>query len=157
MPHYAFRLLVNGEEFDLDTAPHRTLLEVLRDELGLTGTKEGCGTGDCGACTVLMDGRAVNSCLVLAPEATGREIATIEGLATNGRLHPIQQAFVDAAAAQCGYCTPGMILSIKALLDRNPSPTLDEVRLGIAGNLCRCTGYAKIYEAIEAAAAALRS
>jgi len=157
MPNYAFRLLVNGEEFDLDTAPHRTLLEVLRDELGLTGTKEGCGTGDCGACTVLMDGRAVNSCLVLAPEATGREIATIEGLATNGRLHPIQQAFVDAAAAQCGYCTPGMILSIKALLDRNPSPTLDEVRLGIAGNLCRCTGYAKIYEAIEAAAAALRS
>jgi len=157
MPNYAFRLLVNGEEFDLDTAPHRTLLEVLRDELGLTGTKEGCGTGDCGACTVLMDGRAVNSCLVLAPEAAGREIATIEGLATNGRLHPIQQAFVDAAAAQCGYCTPGMILSIKALLDRNPSPTLDEVRLGIAGNLCRCTGYAKIYEAIEAAAAALRS
>ena len=157
MPNYAFRLLVNGEEFDLDTAPHRTLLEVLRDELGLTGTKEGCGTGDCGACTVLMDGRAVNSCLVLAPEATGREIATIEGLATNGRLHPIQQAFVDAAAAQCGYCTPGMILSVKALLDRNPSPTLDEVRLGIAGNLCRCTGYAKIYEAIEAAAAALRS
>jgi len=157
MPNYAFRLLVNGEEFDLDTAPHRTLLEVLRDELGLTGTKEGCGTGDCGACTVLMDGRAVNSCLVLAPEATGREIATIEGLATNGRLHPIQQAFVDAAAAQCGYCTPGMILSIKALLDRNPSPTLDEVRLGIAGNLCRCTGYAKIYEALEAAAAALRS
>ena len=157
MPHYAFRLLVNGEEFDLDTAPHRTLLEVLRDELGLTGTKEGCGTGDCGACTVLMDGRAVNSCLVLAPEATGREISTIEGLATNGRLHPIQQAFVDLAAAQCGYCTPGMILSIKALLDRNPSPTLDEVRLGIAGNLCRCTGYAKIYEAIEAAAAALRS
>ena len=157
MPNYAFRLLVNGEEFDLDTAPHRTLLEVLRDELGLTGTKEGCGTGDCGACTVLMDGRAVNSCLVLAPEATGREIATIEGLATNGRLHPIQQAFVDAAAAQCGYCTPGMILSIKALLDRNPSPTLDEVRLGIAGNLCRCTRYAKIYEAIEAAAAALRS
>ena len=156
MPNYAFRLLVNGEEFDLDTAPHRTLLEVLRDELGLTGTKEGCGTGDCGACTVLMDGRAVNSCLVLAPEATGREIATIEGLATNGRLHPIQQAFVDAAAAQCGYCTPGMILSIKALLDRNPSPTLDEVRLGIAGNLCRCTGYAKIYEAVEAAAAALR-
>jgi len=157
MPHYAFRLLVNGEEFDLDTAPHRTLLEVLRDELGLTGTKEGCGTGDCGACTVLMDGRAVNSCLVLAPEATGREISTIEGLATNGRLHPIQQAFVDLAAAQCGYCTPGMILSIKALLDRNPSPTLDEVRLGIAGNLCRCTGYAKIYEAVEAAAAALRS
>jgi len=157
MPNYAFRLLVNGEEFDLDTAPHRTLLEVLRDELGLTGTKEGCGTGDCGACTVLMDGRAVNSCLVLAPEATGREIATIEGLATNGRLHPIQQAFVDAAAAQCGYCTPGMILSIKALLDRNPSPTLDEVRLGIAGNLCRCTGYAKIYQAVEAAAAVLRS
>jgi len=157
MPNYAFRLLVNGEEFDLDTAPHRTLLEVLRDELGLTGTKEGCGTGDCGACTVLMDGRAVNSCLVLAPEATGREISTIEGLATNGRLHPIQQAFVDLAAAQCGYCTPGMILSIKALLDRNPSPTLDEVRLGIAGNLCRCTGYAKIYEAVEAAAAALRS
>ncbi len=156
MPNFAFRLLVNGEEFDLYTAPHRTLLEVLRDELGLTGTKEGCGTGDCGACTVLMDGRAVNSCLVLAPEATGREIATIEGLATNGRLHPIQQAFVDAAAAQCGYCTPGMILSIKALLDRNPSPTLDEVRLGIAGNLCRCTGYAKVYEAIEAAAAALR-
>ena len=131
--------------------------KVLRDELGLTGTKEGCGTGDCGACTVLMDGRPGTSCLVLAPEATGREISTIEGLATNGRLHPIQQAFVDLAAAQCGYCTPGMILSIKALLDRNPSPTLDEVRLGIAGNLCRCTGYAKIYEAVEAAAAALRS
>ena len=156
MPNYSFSLHVNGEDFDLHTAPHRTLLEVLRDELGFTGTKEGCGTGDCGACTVMMDGRAVTSCLVLAPEAAGREITTIEGLGSNGRLHPIQQAFVDHAAAQCGYCTPGLILSIKALLDKNPSPTLEEVRLGIAGNLCRCTGYAKIYEAIEAAAGSLR-
>ena len=156
MPNYSFSLHVNGEDFDLYTAPHRTLLEVLRDELGLTGTKEGCGTGDCGACTVIMDGRAVISCLVLAPEAAGRQITTIESLASDGRLHPIQQAFIDHAAAQCGYCTPGIIMSIKALLDTNPSPTLEEVRVGIAGNLCRCTGYAKIYQAIDAAAAALR-
>jgi carbon-monoxide dehydrogenase small subunit len=147
---------VNDEDFEMNTAPHRTLLEVLRDELGFTGTKEGCGTGDCGACTVIVDGRAVTSCLILAPEAEGRQITTIEGLSSNGRLHPIQQAFVDLAAAQCGYCTPGLIMSIKALLDVNPNPSLEDVRLGIAGNLCRCTGYAKIYQAIDAAAEALR-
>jgi len=145
-------LTVNKQPCRLSVPPHRTLLEVLREELGLTGTKEGCGLGECGACTVLMDGKAVNSCLVLAAEADGKEITTVEGLADGDKLHPIQQAFVDHGGLQCGFCTPGMILSAKALLDKNPHPTEEEIKQGIAGNLCRCTGYAKIIESIKAAA-----
>lgn len=145
-------LLVNGEEHVVDVEPYWTLLEVLRRELGLTGTKRGCDSGDCGACTVLIDGKAINSCLVLAIAAQGRSIVTIEGLAANGQLHPLQRAFIEHGAIQCGYCTPGMIVSAKALLDENPHPTEDEIRYGIAGNLCRCTGYAKIVEAISAVA-----
>jgi carbon-monoxide dehydrogenase small subunit len=128
------------------------LLEVLRENLGYTGTKRACGTGDCGACTVIMDGRTVLSCLMLAVEAIGKEIVTIEGLVTDEKLHPIQQAFVEHGAIQCGFCSPGMILSAKALLDENERPTLADIRAAIGGNLCRCTGYAKIVEAIEAAA-----
>jgi carbon-monoxide dehydrogenase small subunit len=145
-------LKVNNQPYRLAVPPHRTLLEVIREDLGLTGTKEGCGLGDCGACTVLMDGQTVNSCLVLAAEADGKEITTIEGLAEGDRLHPIQQAFVDHGGLQCGFCTPGMILSAKALLDKNPHPTEEEIRQGISGNLCRCTGYTKIIESIKAAA-----
>jgi carbon-monoxide dehydrogenase small subunit len=145
-------LTVNGLEHDLAVAPHRTLVEALREDLGLTGTKLGCGEGDCGACTVLLDGRAVNSCLVLAVQADGRQVTTIEGLAEGRALHPIQQAFVDHGAIQCGFCSPGMILMAKAILDANPKPSEAEVRAGIAGNLCRCTGYQKIVEAILDAA-----
>ena len=147
---------INGEDHELYTDPHRTLLEVVRDSIGLTGTKEGCGTGDCGACTVLLDGKPVNSCLVLIPEADGREVTTIEGVATEGRLHPVQQAFVSESGLQCGICTPGMVLSAVALLRRNPEPTEEEIRYAIAGNLCRCTGYDKIVRAIEVAAEASR-
>lgn len=143
---------INGEDHELYTDPHRTLLEVVRDTIGLTGTKEGCGTGDCGACTVLVDGKPVNSCLVLAPEVDGQEVTTIEGLASEGRLHPVQQAFVSESGLQCGICTPGMVMSAVALLRRNPEPTETEIRYAIAGNLCRCTGYDKIVRAIEAAA-----
>jgi carbon-monoxide dehydrogenase small subunit len=145
------KLRVNGVTYEVTIEPRRTLLEVLRDNLGLTGAKKACDTGDCGACTVLMDGKPVASCLVLAVEAQGKDIITIEGLAKDGQPHPIQQAFVDHGAIQCGFCTPGMILSTKALLDKNPKPTEDEVKDAIAGNLCRCTGYAKIIEAILAA------
>jgi carbon-monoxide dehydrogenase small subunit len=144
-------LTVNNRPYRLSVLPWRTLLEVIRENLGLTGTKEGCGLGECGACTVLIDGRAVNSCLVLAAEADGKEITTIEGLADGDKLHPLQQAFVDHGGLQCGFCTPGMILSAKALLDENPTPTEEEIKQGIAGNLCRCTGYAKIIESIKAA------
>jgi carbon-monoxide dehydrogenase small subunit len=144
---------LNGVPTDVLTEPYRPLLEVLRDTLGLTGTKEGCGTGDCGACTVLLDGRPVTSCLVLAPEAQGRRVTTIEGLAPAGRLHPVQRAFVEQGGLQCGICTPGMIMSAAALLERSPRPTEDEIRYAIAGNLCRCTGYDKIVRAVEAAAA----
>lgn len=139
---------INGENYDLHIAPYRTLLDVLRTEVGLTGTKKGCDVGDCGACTVLLDGRSVNSCLVLAVEANGREIHTIEGLAQEGRLHPLQESFLRHGAAQCGFCTPGMIVMAKALLDENPHPTEEEVRFAIAGNICRCTGYVKIVDAI---------
>jgi carbon-monoxide dehydrogenase small subunit len=145
-------LTVNNRPYRLSVLPWRTLLEVIRENLGLTGTKEGCGLGECGACTVLIDGRAVNSCLVLAAEADGKQITTIEGLADGDKLHPLQQAFVDHGGLQCGFCTPGMILSAKALLDENPTPTEEEIKQGIAGNLCRCTGYAKIIESIKAAA-----
>lgn len=147
-------LRINGDLYEVAIDPRRTLVEVLRDDLDLTGTKESCGDGDCGACTVLMDGKPVNSCLTLALEAQGKDILTIEGLAQNGQLHPVQQAFIDYFAVQCGFCTPGMILSAKALLDRNPHPTEDEVRKAISGNLCRCTGYVKIVEAILAVAEA---
>ncbi len=145
------RLMVNGESHELSVPPWRTLLEVIREDLGLTGTKEGCSLGECGACTVIMDGKAVNSCLVLAAEADGKQIVTIEGLADGNKLHPIQQAFVEHGGLQCGFCTPGMIMSAKALLDETPTPTEEEIRRGIAGNLCRCTGYTKIIESIKAA------
>ena len=145
-------LTVNNRPYRLIVLPHRTLLEVIREDLGLTGTKEGCGLGECGACTVLMDGKAVNSCLVLAAEADGKKITTIEGLAQGDKLHPIQQAFVDHGGLQCGFCTPGMIMSARALLDENPAPTEEEIKQAISGNLCRCTGYTKIIESIRAAA-----
>jgi len=147
-------LRVNGETYELSIDVRRTLLEVLRDELNLTGTKEGCGTGDCGACTVLLDGTPIASCLTLAVEAQGKEISTIEGLAENGQLHPVQRAFIEHGAIQCGFCTPGMIMSAKALLDKNPQPTETEAREAISGNYCRCTGYTKIVEAILAASPA---
>ena len=144
-------ITVNSKPYQLSIPPWRTLLEVIREDLGLTGTKEGCGLGECGACTVIMEGRAVNSCLVLATEADGKQITTIEGLADGDKLHPLQQAFVDHGGLQCGFCTPGMIMSAKALLDENPNPSEEEIRRGIAGNLCRCTGYTKIIESIKAA------
>jgi aerobic carbon-monoxide dehydrogenase small subunit len=143
------QLRVNGETYDLSVEPRYTLLKVLREDLGFTGTKRGCDVGDCGACTVLMDGKPINSCLVLAVEVNGQEITTIEGLEREGKLHPLQDAFLQCGAVQCGYCTPGMILSAKALLDENPSPSEEEIRRAISGNLCRCTGYAKIVEAIK--------
>lgn len=143
---------INGVLHKVAVEPHRTLLEVLREELGYIGTKRSCDTGDCGACTVIIDGRAVLSCLTLAIEAEGADIITVEGLATGDELHPIQQTFLEYGAIQCGFCTPGMVLSAKALLDEVPAPSKDEVRRAIAGNLCRCTGYGKIVEAITAAA-----
>jgi aerobic carbon-monoxide dehydrogenase small subunit len=146
------QLTVNGTPVEAAVEPNRTLLQFLREDLELTGAKHGCGLGDCGACTVILDGSPVNSCLVLAVHANGREVQTIEGLAENGKLHPIQRAFVDKGAIQCGFCTPGMILSAKALLDENPQPTENEIRTAISGNLCRCTGYQKIVEAVQAAA-----
>jgi carbon-monoxide dehydrogenase small subunit len=146
------RLRINGLALELEVKPWATLLDTLREDLGLTGTKEGCGQGECGACTVLMDGKPVNACLILAMEAEGKEIVTIEGLASGDELHPIQQAFVDRGGMQCGFCTPGMILSAKALLDENPDPTDEEIRKGLEGNFCRCTGYTKIIESIRVAA-----
>ena len=141
-------LTVNGRPYEVAVEPRWTLLETVREELRLTGSKEGCGTGDCGACSMIVDGRLVTSCLMLAAQADGRDVVTIEGLATNGKLHPVQQAFIDTGGVQCGFCTPGMIMAAKSLLDSNSSPTLEQVREGLAGNLCRCTGYAKIYEAV---------
>ena len=151
MPKQLINLTVNGEHHEVAVEPHWTLLETVREELDLTGSKEGCGTGDCGACSMIVDGRLITSCLMLAPEADGRDVVTIEGLARNGELHPVQQAFIDTGGVQCGFCTPGMIMAAKALLDRSPAPTLDQIREGLAGNLCRCTGYAKIYEAVQTA------
>jgi aerobic carbon-monoxide dehydrogenase small subunit len=141
-------LTVNQKKYELAVAPNMTLADMLRKELGLTGTKKGCDAGDCGSCTVILDGKAVNSCLVLAVQAGGREVLTIEGVGTDEGLHPIQKAFVEKGAIQCGFCSPGMILSAKALLDGNPKPTELDVRTAISGNLCRCTGYQKIVEAI---------
>jgi carbon-monoxide dehydrogenase small subunit len=143
-------LKVNGEPYEVAIHPYRTLAEVLREELDLIGTKEACKQGDCGSCTVIMDGKTVTSCLTLAVEAEGKDIRTIEGEAKNGKLSPVQQAFVDHGAIQCGFCTPGMVMSATALLEQNPNPTEDDVRMGIAGNICRCTGYTKIVEAILA-------
>lgn len=145
-------LKINGESVEVYTEPWKTLQDVLRDELNLTGLKEGCESGHCGCCTIVIDGKAVRSCLILVPQAVGRDIHTIEGLATKDGLHPLQQAFIDHFAVQCGFCTPGMIMTAKALLDENPKPTEDEVREAIAGILCRCTGYVKPIEAIMAAA-----
>jgi len=142
-------LKVNGMEYKKEVEPRRTLLELIREDLELTGTKEGCSLGECGTCTVLLDGRPIKSCITLAVQANGREVTTIEGLeGSDGTLHPLQQAFIDHGAIQCGFCTPGMVLSAKALLDENPKPTEMEVKRAIAGNLCRCTGYQKIVEAI---------
>lgn len=148
-------LKVNGELLTTQVEPRRTLLEVLREALGLTGTKEMCNKGDCGGCTVLIDGKPVLSCLTLAIEVQGKDILTIEGLSNGYKLHPIQQAFVDHGAIQCGFCSPGFIMSAKALLDRNPNPTEEEIKEGISNNICRCTGYVKIIEAIDAAAKAI--
>lgn len=145
------RLNVNGEIYELTIAPYRTLVDVLREEIHLTGSKKGCDVGDCGACTVLLDGKPVNSCLVLAATAQDKEIVTIEGLAKNGKLHPLQEAFIKEGAVQCGYCTPGVLMSLKALVDHNPRPTEEDVKIAMAGNLCRCTGYTKIFKAVESA------
>lgn len=145
-------LTVNGTQHEIQVGPQQTLLEVLREDLGLTGAKKGCNQGECGACTVLLDGQAVSSCLVLAVRAHGKTVLTVEGLATDGQLHALQEAFIAHGAVQCGFCTSGMLLSAKALLDRNPHPTTREIEESIDGNICRCTGYVKIIEAISAVA-----
>jgi aerobic-type carbon monoxide dehydrogenase small subunit (CoxS/CutS family) len=150
------RFLVNGEPADVAFAPHKTLLEVLREDLGLTGTKHGCELGECGTCAVLVDRKPVLSCLYLGLECAGRRVDTVEGMAGAAGLHPLQKAFADLGAAQCGYCTPGFLLTAKALLDENPKPSLSQIREALAGNLCRCTGYVKIFEAVELAAAWMR-
>jgi aerobic-type carbon monoxide dehydrogenase small subunit (CoxS/CutS family) len=150
-------MTVNGEAAEASFAPYKTLLEVLREELGLTGTKHGCELGECGACTVLLDGEPVLSCLVLGMECAGRAVETIEGVARGPELHPLQAAFTDFGGSQCGYCTPGVIMTAKALLERNPNPTRDQIKEATAGNLCRCTGYNQIVEAVEEAAAQLRA
>ncbi len=152
MKKQLLNMTVNGNEIDVAVTPNTTLLEVLRDDLGFTGVKEGCSEGVCGACTVLMDGAPIRSCLTLALEVEGASITTIEGLAARGQLHPVQQAFIDQGAVQCGFCTPGMILSSKALLDRRPHPTDDEIKTALAGNFCRCTGYRKILDAVRSVA-----
>jgi carbon-monoxide dehydrogenase small subunit len=148
--------MVNGDAREFLCEPGTTLLDALRDEMGLTGSKEGCGSGDCGACTVILDGRMVCSCLVLAGEAEGRQVSTIEGVAEGSELHPVQRKFLEWGALQCGFCTPGFIVAAKALLDREPNPTETEIRYWLAGNLCRCTGYDKIVRAVQDAAAELR-
>lgn len=145
---YPLTLKVNGVAYPLEVEPDRSLLQTLREELGLTGTKEGCDDSECGACMVLLDGRPVNSCSYLALQANGREVTTVEGLASDGSLHPLQRAFLEEGGVQCGYCTPGMLMSAKALLDANPRPTESEIRLALGGNLCRCTGYQKIIQAV---------
>jgi carbon-monoxide dehydrogenase small subunit len=149
--HIALR--VNGEETEVAFAPYKTLLEVLREDLMLTGTKHGCELGECGACAVLLDGEPVLACLVLAVECAGREVTTVEGLAKDGRLHPLQEAFADLGGSQCGYCTPGILMTARALLDREPHPSREQIRESLCGSLCRCTGYQQIFEAVEAAMA----
>jgi carbon-monoxide dehydrogenase small subunit len=145
------RIELNGEDVDVSFAPYKTLLEILREDLGHTGTKHGCELGECGACAVLLDNKPVLSCLVLALECDGRKVLTIEGLAADGQLHPLQDAFADLGGSQCGYCTPGMIVTAKALLDRNPHPSHEQIREALSGNLCRCTGYLQIFDAVEGA------
>lgn len=145
---------INGQSCCLEADPTLRLLDLLRDRLGLTGTKEGCGEGECGACTVIVDGQAVNSCLVLAPQVRGREVITVEGLAADGQLDVLQQKFLEHSAVECGFCTPGMLMSAKALLMKNPRPSEEEIRLALAGNLCRCAGYTQIVKAVKAAAEA---
>ena len=149
-------LTVNGETRDVIVPVHKTLLEVLREDLNLTGTKHGCELGECGTCTILVDGEPMLSCLALPVECQGRQIKTVEGMADGGQLHPLQQAFAELGAAQCGYCTPGILLTAEALLVENPTPTRDDVRVALAGNLCRCTGYTKILDAVELAALRMR-
>jgi len=156
MSEKAIQFTVNGKSIQLLVKPNSTLLEILRDKLKLTGTKKGCNRGDCGACTVLIDGKAVNSCLFLAVKANGKTILTVEGLGEPGKLHPLQEALIEYAGLQCGYCTPGILLSAKALLDEKPSPTEEDVRRALAGNLCRCTGYTQIIGAILSAANKMR-
>ena len=148
----SIELKINGEPYEFSVKPNETLLDVIRDRIGLTGTKKGCDTGQCGACTILLEGKPVPSCLLLAVDAQGKDIMTIEGLAIDGELHPIQKAFVDHTAVQCGYCTPGMVIAAKGLLDRNPAPSEMEVRESLAGHPCRCTGYVKPIQAVLAAA-----
>jgi len=155
-PKAVVTLTVNGEPVEVAFAPHKTLLEVLREDLGLTGTKHGCELGECGTCTVLVDEVPVLSCLVLGLTCAGRRVRTVEGMAQDGRLHPLQVAFADLGAAQCGYCTPGFLLTAEALLAIDPAPTRERIKEALAGNLCRCTGYLKIYEAVELAAARMR-
>ena len=154
--NYPIEITVNGERMRFDVPANLRLIDLLRRELEMTGTHEGCGEGDCGACTVIVNGRAVNSCLMLAVEADGCEIQTIEGLSKGDQLHPIQQAFIEHGAIQCGFCTPGMILAAKALLDENPAPSDEEIRFSIVGNLCRCTGYVQIVDSVRIAAERLR-
>lgn len=149
---YRINFFINEEPVELYVDANKTMLRVLREDLALTGSKEGCGAGECGACTVIVDGKAINACLVLAPEMDGMRITTVEGLAKDGALTPLQQSFVDLAALQCGFCTPGFLMSATALLDENPRPSREEIISAISGNLCRCTGYARIVEAIERAA-----
>jgi aerobic carbon-monoxide dehydrogenase small subunit len=156
MPGVHVTTTVNGDRLDFVCESDETLLDCLRDRLGLTGAKEGCGTGDCGACSIILDGRLVCSCLVLGVEAENREIETVEGLADGDNLHPLQRKFLEHAALQCGICTPGFLMAAKALLDHNPSPTEEEIRFGLAGNLCRCTGYDKIVRAVQDAAKELQ-
>jgi carbon-monoxide dehydrogenase small subunit len=151
-----YELNVNGEEYEVATEPNRTLLDVLRDDIGLTGSKKGCDSGDCGACTILIDDLPVCGCLVLPSDVVGHRVVTIEGLAQGNQLHPVQKAFVDHGAVQCGFCTPGMILSAVRLLEENPTPSERDIRVAIAGNLCRCTGYVKIVDAIREAAQAMQ-
>jgi aerobic carbon-monoxide dehydrogenase small subunit len=151
------QVTLNGKKTELEVPSHRLLLDLLRDEIGLTGTKEGCGTGDCGACTVLLNGKPVNSCLIFSGELDGADIVTIEGLKIGPELHPVQRAFVQDGGVQCGYCTSGMLMMSKALLDENPDPSEDDIRFAISGNLCRCTGYAKIVKAVQDAARELRA
>jgi carbon-monoxide dehydrogenase small subunit len=157
MSKQIINLQLNGTPHEIAVEPNWTLLETVREALGFTGPKEGCGTGDCGACSMIVDGRLITSCLMIAPQADGRHITTIEGLSRNGELHPVQQAFIDTGGVQCGFCTPGMVMAAADLLGRNPKPTLAEIQEGLAGNLCRCTGYTKIFQAVELAAERMKS
>lgn len=156
MAGIAVTTTINGDEVDFVCHGEETLLDVLRDRLGLTGAKEGCGTGDCGACSVIVDGRVICSCLVLGAEAEGKSIETVEGMASGDKLHPLQTKFIEHAALQCGVCTPGFLMAAKALLERNPDPSEEEIRFGLAGNLCRCTGYDKIVRAVQDAAKVMK-